>query len=96
MEPQNTPDVTLLKDSDQQKESDRIKGRTGAWLFSGLLIALILFFSIEKLPDGTWGRSTNPPLLVWGMLIPMLAVSLGVPIDAETVGGVISKLQGKE
>ena len=95
MEPQNTPDVTLIKDSDQQKKSDRIKGKTGAWLLSGILIILILLFSIEKMPDGTYGRSINPPLLVWGVLFPMLFSALGVPIDAEVLGGLISKFQPK-
>ena len=95
MEPKNTPDITLIKNSDQQKESDRVKGKTGAWLLSGILIILILVFSVEKMPDGTYGRSINPPFLVWGVLFPMLFSSLGVPVDAEKIGSLLNVFQPK-
>ena len=75
--------------------SDRSRGKWGAYLFAGVLIIFALIFSIERAPDGNYQRSTEPPVLVWGLLFPLIAACLGVQVDPEQIGHAIARATQK-
>lgn len=76
----------------QVEQSDRSKGKWGAYLFALMLGALALMFSVERAPDGTYQRSADPPFLVWAVLLPVMGACLGVQVNPEQIGQAISKV----
>lgn len=76
-------------------QSDRTKGKWGAYVFALMLGVLVLMFSVEQKPNGTYDRATEPPVLVWGVLLPMMAMCLGVQVDPEHIGHAIARATQK-
>lgn len=89
------PDGCEVCPNRRKEQSDRTKGKWGAYVFALMLGVLVLMFSIEQKPNGTYYRTAEPPVLVWGVLLPMMAVCLGVQVDPEQIGQAIARATTK-
>lgn len=88
------PDGCELCPNRKAPGSDRTLGKVGAYSFALLLSFLCVAFSFERDTDG-WHPKEEPPVFVWGLLLPLTATCLGVQVDLETVGAAIGRLLGK-